>query len=276
MAHETHLKNNKYRQWVKAGLGLRYLQEGLAPFCDDIGKQQHNDIINKIQQTKTPQPNVPCGACQITTLQPDHVPVSKGICPLLQKNCNCCFPKKTKRCPNNICGAIYDSIIQYHASTPPAPFWRNSDSQQWSTDPWSVCKCFINVPGCKDKTSAVDTELIGLLNVIINNKYFHNHFGCNVTGPNNLFSKVRQYRNDILHSTSMELEESKANTYIEDMIAVLQDGKEIVHRQDAQQAVLKLQELKKKDFVITSESKDEMSENVAAEEEHEELKVLNV
>ncbi|XP_060580016.1 uncharacterized protein LOC132736818 [Ruditapes philippinarum] len=254
MAHEIHIKNNKYRQWVKAGLGLGYLKEGLAPFCDGIGRQQHKDIINQIQQTKTPQPNITCGACQITTLQPDHVRVSKGICPLKQDKCNCCFPNNKGPCPNNICGAIYDSIIQYHASIPPAPFWKNSDVQQWSTDPWSVIKCFINVPGYKDKTSAVDTDCIGLLHVIINNKYFHSHIGCNVTGPNNLFSKVRQYRNEIFHSSSMELEESKANCYIDDMIAVLQDGKELLHRQDAQQAVVKLQDLKKKKFIITTEN----------------------
>ncbi|XP_060583434.1 uncharacterized protein LOC132739690 isoform X1 [Ruditapes philippinarum] len=193
MAHEIHLKNNKYRQWVKAGLGLGYLKEGLAPFCDDIGRQQHNDIINQIQQTKTPQPNIPCGACQITTLQPDHVRVSKGICPLKQDKCNCCFPNNNLPCPNNVCGAIYDSIIQSHASMPPAPFWKNSDVRQWSTEPWEVCKCFINAPGYKDKTSAVDTDCTGLLHVIINNNYFHSHIGCNVTGPNNLFSKVTRF-----------------------------------------------------------------------------------
>ncbi|XP_060597830.1 uncharacterized protein LOC132751645 [Ruditapes philippinarum] len=282
MAHEIHLKNNKYRQWVKAGLGLGYLKEGLAPFCDDIGRQQHKDIINQIQQAKTPQPNIPCGACQITTLQPDHVRVSKGICPLKQDKCNCCFPNNKRPCSNNVCGAIYDSIIQYHASMPPVPFWKNSDAQQWSTDPWNVCKCFINAPGYKDKTSAVDTDCTGLLHVIINNKYFHSHIGCNVTGPNNLFSKVRQYRNNIFHSSSMELEESEANSYIDDMIAVLQDGKELLQQPDAQIAVNKLQDLKKKDFIVTTEGfedilgqiKDEMSkvlkstENAATKEEY--------
>ncbi|XP_060590570.1 uncharacterized protein LOC132745639 [Ruditapes philippinarum] len=281
MAHELHLKNNKYRQWVKAGLGLGYLKEGLAPFCDDIGRQQHKDIINVIQQTKAPQPNVPCGVCQITTLQPDHVRVSKGICPLRQDKCNCCFPNNKNQCPNNVCGAIYDSIIQSHASQPPAPFWKNSDAQQWSTDPWSVCKCFINAPGYKDKTSAVDTDCTGLLHVIINNTYFHSHIACNVTGPSNLFSKVRQYRNEIFHSSSMELEESKANSYIEDMIVVLKDGKKLVHRQDAQQAVRKLQDLKKKEFIITTEDfeeiltqiKEEMrTENATTKAEYMELK----
>ncbi|XP_060558715.1 uncharacterized protein LOC132718998 [Ruditapes philippinarum] len=86
----------------------------------------------------------------------------------------------------------------------------------------------------------------------------------------------------------MKLEESKANCYIDDMIAVLQDGKDLLHRQDAQQAVRKLQDLKKKDFIITTEDfedilrqiKDEMAkvlkstENAAtkSEEEYEDLK----
>ncbi|XP_060580814.1 uncharacterized protein CXorf38 homolog [Ruditapes philippinarum] len=265
MAHEIHLKNNKYRQWVKAGVGLGYLKEGLAPFCDDIGKQHHKDIINQIQVTKTPKPNIPCGVCQISTLQPDHVRISKGICPLKQDKCNCCFPNNKKPCPNNVCGAIYDSIIQNHASIPPAPFWKNSDPHDWSVDPWSICKCFINAPGYKDKTSAVDMDCTGLLHVIINNKYFHNHIGCNVTGPKNLFSKVRQYRNEIFHSSNMELEERVANAYIDDMITVLQDGKELLHHQAAQQAVGKLQDLKNKDFIVTTEGFEEMLRQIKEE-----------
>jgi hypothetical protein len=39
----------------------------------------------------------------------------------------------------------------------------------------------------------------------------------------------------------MELEAVDANSYIDEMIAVLQDGKELVYRPEAQQAVKKLQ-----------------------------------
>jgi hypothetical protein len=41
----------------------------------------------------------------------------------------------------------------------------------------------------------------------------------------------------------MELEERDANSYIDDMIAVLQDGKELVYHHAAQQAVGKLQDV---------------------------------
>ena len=55
--------------------------------------------------------------------------------------------------------------------------------------------------------------------------------------------KVRQYRNEIFHSSSMELEETEANSYIDDMVIVLQDGKELVNHPDAQQAVKNLLEV---------------------------------
>ncbi|XP_053405589.1 uncharacterized protein LOC123544632 isoform X2 [Mercenaria mercenaria] len=252
MSHQLHLEKEKYRQWVKAGLGLGYLKEGLAPFCDDVARQQHKDILDNIKQTKN-LPTVTCGQCALRTLKPDHVKIGKNQCPLGQANCNCCYTSGKIACPNNVCGAIYDNIITNHASTPPAPYWKNTQTQQWIKDPWSIAKCFINAPGYDQKTSAADIDCTGLLHVIINNKYFHNHVMCNLAGCN-VFSKVRQYRNEIFHSSTMELEEAKANTYIDDMIAVLQDGKALINRKDAQDAVLKLDELKKANFIITTRS----------------------
>ncbi|XP_060575296.1 uncharacterized protein CXorf38 homolog [Ruditapes philippinarum] len=289
MAHQLQLEKEKYRQWVKAGLGLGYLKEGLAPFCNDIADLQHKDILQNIRSTKSLPSTVTCGGCQVETLKPDHKPVpgnaGNKVCPLGQVKCSCCFKGKIA-CPNNICGAIYDFIVQHHASTPPAPNWKNSDALQWVTDPWSICKCFINAPGYEQKQSAGETDCTGLLHLMINNQYFHSHIGCDVTVTNNIFTKVRHYRNAIFHSSSMELEESEANTYLDDMIAVLQDGKELLHRSDAQIAVKKLQDLKKKDYIITTEGfedilgqiKEEMSkvlkstENAATKDEYEDLK----
>ncbi|XP_060582300.1 uncharacterized protein LOC132738723 [Ruditapes philippinarum] len=289
MTHQLQLEKEKYRQWVKAGLGLGYLKEGLAPFCNDIADQQHKDILQTIRSTKSIPSTVTCCSCQVETLKPDHKPVpgnaGNKVCPLGQVKCICCFKGKIA-CPSNICGAIYDYIVQHHASSPPAPNWKISDAQQWVTDPWSICKCFINAQGYEQTQSAGECDCTGLLHLMINNQYFHSHVGCNVTGTNNLFSKVRQYRNSIFHSSSMELEESEANTYLDDMIAVLQDGKELLQRSDAQIAVKKLQDLKKKDFIMTTEGfeeilrqiRDEMAkvlkstENAATKEEYDDLK----
>jgi hypothetical protein len=192
MTHQLQLEKEKYRQWVKAGLGLGYLKDGLAPFCYDIAHQQHKDILQNIRSTKSIPSTVTCGSCQVETLKPDHEPVGNAgnkVCPLGQVKCSCCYKGKSP-CPNKICGAIYDYIVQHNASSPPAPYWKNSDAQLWSTDPWSICKCFINAPGYEQTQSAGECDCTGLLHLIINNQYFHSHIGCNVTGINNIFSKV--------------------------------------------------------------------------------------
>ncbi|XP_060595331.1 uncharacterized protein LOC132749540 [Ruditapes philippinarum] len=101
---------------------------------NDIADQQHKDILQNIRSTKSLPSTVTCGGCQVETLKPDHKPVpgnaGNKVCPLGQVKCSCCFKGKIA-CPNNICGAIYDYIVQHHASTPPVPDWKNSDARNW-------------------------------------------------------------------------------------------------------------------------------------------------
>ncbi|XP_053383171.1 uncharacterized protein LOC123541325 [Mercenaria mercenaria] len=252
MAHQRHLEKAKFRQWVKAGLGLDYLREGLLPFCDEIVNRHHTAILDDIKQ-KVNLSTVTCGHCTVKTLKPDHVNAGYKQCPFGQVNCNCCFPSAKTSCPNNVCGAIYDAITKSHGSTPPAPNWKNSNTEKWCTDPWSIAKCFISAPGYDQKITAADIDCTGILHIIINNQYFHNHIMQSIDGSD-LFSKVRQHRNKIFHSSTMELEENDANRYIDEMIAVLQDGKELNNRQDTKNAVKKLQDLKKDNFIVTTKN----------------------
>ncbi|XP_053388374.1 uncharacterized protein LOC123550235 [Mercenaria mercenaria] len=259
-AHQSQLKNSKYKNWIKAGLGLKYVNEGLKPFCDDLISQQHIDILNKLKQRHNVT-IVKCGTCQWQTLQPDHVQTKSKQCPLGQVNCNCRHPGGKVACPNNVCGAIYDEIIKLHASTPPAPYWKNTDAQHWCTDQWSIAKCFINAPGYAQKLPP-EIDSSGLLHIIINNKGLHSHIQCVLSG-NDVFSKVRECRNTLFHCNAMEVEDSDMNMYLDDMIAVLQDGKELIKRHEAQAGVQKLLELKGKDFVITSTDEDEVKSDMA-------------
>ncbi|XP_053405474.1 uncharacterized protein LOC123522912 isoform X2 [Mercenaria mercenaria] len=65
----------------------------------------------------------------------------------------------------------------------------------------------------------------------------------------------------------MELEQTDADAYIDDMIAALQDGEELRSRQDAKDAVKKLQELKNEKFIITTEYMEEVCLDMREETE---------
>ncbi|XP_053381389.1 uncharacterized protein LOC123556510 isoform X2 [Mercenaria mercenaria] len=257
MEHKAQLKNVKYRNWVRAGLGIKYVKEGLEPFCDHLVNQQHIAILDKVKR-KHNLSAVTCGLCDVRTLQPDHVQTKTRQCPLGQTYCNCLHPRGKISCANKVCGAIYDEIIQLHASTPPAPNWKNTDAQQWCTEPWAVAKCFINAPGYEaNKSRAVEFDCPGLLHVLINNIEFQQHIKCVITGTD-VFSRVRKSRNDIFHSHSMELEDTEVNNYIDDMIELLEDEHEIKHRQESKDAVKNLIELKREDFITTTTDEAEI------------------
>ena len=182
------LKNPKYRSWVKAGLGLKYVKEGLEPFCNDIVNQQHTDILDNVKR-KHGLTTVTCGTCNLRTLQPDHVRIKHAGCPLQQKDCNCQYPKGKILCPNNVCGAIYDEVINLHSSRPPCPNWKNTDVGLWCSDPWAIAKCFINAPGYSQKSTASELDTTALLHVLINNRGLHTHLSTMITGSD-AFSKV--------------------------------------------------------------------------------------
>ncbi|XP_053373330.1 uncharacterized protein LOC128546563 [Mercenaria mercenaria] len=261
--HQQQLKNAKYRSWVKAGLSLKYLKEGLEIFSEDVVKQQHVYLLNASKQTHNLSA-VNCNCCSLRTLQPDHVRTKSRQCPLGQVNCNCQFPGGKVACPNNVCGALYDQIIINHASTPPAPFWKNTHVQNWSTDEWAVAKCYINAPGYATKTNATDIDCTGLLHLFINSKYLQTKIQCKITGQD-VFSKTRSARNSIYHSSSLEMEETEVNDIINNMIAVLEDGKEFLNRPESKAAVKKLKELKNSDFVISTLSEAETIKDAIAE-----------
>jgi hypothetical protein len=189
MAHEKQLKNPKYRTWVKAGLGLKYVKEGLEQFTVDILDEQHQAILMTVRKSSKSMSSH-CNQCQINTLMPNHVRTKSNHCPFGVSDCNCRQPRGKLTCPNDICGGIYEQIILLHASFPPAPYWRNTDSTLWCSSPWEIAKCFINAPGYAHTTSASGTDCAGLLHIIVNHLGFHSHLKCDITGSD-IFSKVR-------------------------------------------------------------------------------------
>ncbi|XP_053386843.1 uncharacterized protein LOC123563372 isoform X4 [Mercenaria mercenaria] len=256
MAHEKQLRNPKYRSWVKSGLGLKYLKEGLEQFTVDVLDEQHLAILMTVRKASKSMATS-CNQCQVNSLLPNHARTRSNHCPLGVNDCNCRQPKGKRTCPNDICGAIYEEVIHLHGSTPPAPYWRNTDATLWCSNPWEIGKCFINAPGYAHTRSASETDCAGLLHIIVNNKGFHSHLQCDINGSD-ILCKTRQYRNEILHSASMELENETAGNYIDDMIAVLQDAKELCSRAESVEAVKKLTELKTKDFIVSTENEMEI------------------
>ncbi|XP_053388725.1 uncharacterized protein LOC128551828 [Mercenaria mercenaria] len=248
MAHQGEIENVKYRNWVRGVLAYKYLRCGIEGFADAIAQKEHERILHVVKQN--PSFKV-CNKCDLRTLRPIHEcdpNIKKRECPLQLASCNCLKEKKyTKKCRHNACDAILEEIIKSHASSPPAPNLKNTDIEKWCSAPWEVAKCFIAAPGYRKKTDASDIDIAGLLHVFINSIEFQNKI-TNV----NIFKEVLYKRNMIFHSTTMELDDKEMSDCIDDIITILEDDKELKARNEAQQSVAKLRQLKQHDFIITT------------------------
>ncbi|XP_053401747.1 uncharacterized protein LOC123549072 [Mercenaria mercenaria] len=248
MSHQEELEKKKYRNWVRGGLAYKYLKEGIKGFADDVVEEERRKINQDVISGRS------CNKCSIRNLRPLHTckkdHAGRNKCAWGQNSCNCLYRKK-QRCPAKVCDVIMEEILKNHASTPPSPNWKNTDLQKWCSAPWEIAKCFINAPGYSDKSTADDIDISGLLHVFINNISYKTHLSDNIN-RGDIFQKILQRRNELFHSPTMEMENTKLNACIDEIIAILEDEKELKARHDAQSAVVKLKQLKQENFIITT------------------------
>jgi hypothetical protein len=160
LTHRKQITKELYRNWMKGALSLKYLKIGLEGISDKAVIKQHNDLMKKLGNT--------CNTCTEETL----LPHKQDLCPRQRKyQCLCTkSQKETSRrmCPNGgFCGSVYNAIVcKYRFQD---PLFMNTDVQKWSSDPWSIARCFINTTGYKGKQSAKETDCSGLLSMCINN-----------------------------------------------------------------------------------------------------------
>ncbi|XP_053381559.1 uncharacterized protein LOC123556485 [Mercenaria mercenaria] len=242
------LEDPLYKNWVRSALSLKYLKHGIHSFVDRIAKQHHTDLLySYIKGTGCVAKS--CSECTLENLLPDH-PRSRCIQKFGSK-CFCNNPSGRRKCPNNFCSRFYDLIGLAHDER--NPIWANTDPARWFGDHWAMAKCFLGTTGYSDKHTAVETDASGLLSIMLNNIEIRNHLDC----PDNM-SKARGIRNDIMHSTSFEVDDEKLCWYVDQMILVLQDKKELINEEAAKNAVVNLTKLKRNQIYISEEDVSEM------------------
>ncbi|XP_060592345.1 uncharacterized protein LOC132747054 [Ruditapes philippinarum] len=259
------LDKDLFTNWVRGAKGLEYLQEGLQEFVGEKVLQCRDNTLQNIKSTLPSGSPQQCNQCTENNLSPEHFNSTKACnrWTCSQKTSNNCFGSKPvgrRKCPaNGICSKFYDAIIDEHAFKD--PLWKNTNPSTWCSDPhgWSYAKCFQTTKG--PGTSAQDTDAAGLLSIIINNKSIQNF----VTGINphtkSSFHTARDIRNEILHSSKLEIDETTVCSYLDAFIVVLQDPKCLINEEASKEAVHKLTQLKNNTIHISQGDMVSLLEN---------------
>lgn len=257
MEHEDFIKNKKYHAYVKGGLALRYLQDGVRDFVKDVSEKQHEQIKMAVGLT----PENTCNNCQIKTLKP-HSPIEgskpgKYNCPKTRPKCNCVRKENTlSECPKNICNVFVEAIIESEVNG--EPNWKNTNIlSQWPNNSWEIQKCFIKSPGYDKTTSADETDAAGLLILMAHNKFFQNYMEVI---PD---KKITDWRGALFHG-NMELEDEQLTSAIEEIKTILQDEKCLKNMECSKRAIRNVEKLQTENFYMSKEDEKNVSRDALA------------
>ncbi|XP_053373350.1 uncharacterized protein LOC128546572 [Mercenaria mercenaria] len=248
MSDRAELRNPLYRNWVRASLGLKYLQQGLAGFVSNLSDQRHQSHLYSYRKvTGSPAPS--CTDCTADNLLPEHP--RKTCIQKYRSKCFCNSPAGRRSCPNNFCSRFYDLIVLDHDER--NPVWTNTNPSCWYRNHWSFARCFLATAGYSDKQLAADTDAAGLLSILINNVEFRASLDsvCN-------FEKARNTRNDVVHTATFEIEDKELIPIIDQFIEILQDKKSLINDAGAQQACFHLEKLRKDEVNISCQKAEEL------------------
>ncbi|XP_052806296.1 uncharacterized protein LOC128235525 [Mya arenaria] len=222
--------------------GLRGLVEG------ESHRVQQN-IHSSVLHARHLAAGTTCSLCLTEHVLPCP---TRGLCSHPR---NCKYhntPFKIHRpCPSQICDDFRDKIRAVHRYS--GPSWKNTKADQWCTNHWQIAKCFMPPDGYHDVTSYDETDFNGIISVMINCTEFERHMSFPIGNQPNPLTEARVIGRNIRHSPDLKVTDTDLADYFATLNALLTDSTFLVSDKDAQQGVLKLQQLEKGTLPITTE-----------------------
>ena len=149
-----------FENWIKSGMALKYTEEGLLPFVEEVLEHQHETIYKTVLSNSIDKTE--CNDCFVQNILECYTP---KICSGGAKRCT--FHDKNeptkpyRQCPRNHCNRVKYEIVASHRHR--TTFFKNTRSEQWCDSSWEVAKCFISNPWYTDKKSARDNTVASRL-----------------------------------------------------------------------------------------------------------------
>ncbi|XP_053383427.1 uncharacterized protein LOC128549805 [Mercenaria mercenaria] len=247
--YSSKLSGSKFKNWIKAGLGVLYTKQGIEPFVHDEIEQFQQKCLSDICNNNGFPAGTTCSSCCIENVV---------VCPT-NRICNarrgkCSFHRNSATqylpsgCPNKICHNFKSEIQGAHRYY--GPSYKNTDATQWCSNPWEVAKCFMPPDGYKDATNAADTDFNGIISVIMNYEAFQMKIHDDLSKPYNIFEQGREVGKAVRHCPQLEMEDTNLQHYFSILQNLLSDPAYLSANTAAQDAKAKLLQLQNDTLVV--------------------------
>lgn len=149
-------KTKESQNWAKCSVAIQVARLGILEFCQSKIKNFHSYLISKLP----PGSAIACTTCNVRDVLPYST--SGHRC----RVCKC----PSKQCPVGICDVLRNEIEKQHRYG--VISWKNTNIENWFDTPWEVAKCYFPPDGYKLKTTGEETDINGLISLILMNKVF--------------------------------------------------------------------------------------------------------
>ncbi|XP_045205179.2 uncharacterized protein LOC123557644 isoform X2 [Mercenaria mercenaria] len=262
------LSESKFKNWIKAGLGVLFTKEGIEPFVYDEIEQFQKKCLSDICNNNGLAASTTCSSCcteNVVVCPTDRIcNVGRGKCSFHR---NTATLYRLSGCPKNICHHFKNEIQNAHRFY--GPSYKNTDATQWCSNPWEVAKCFMPPEGYKDVMAAAETDFNGINSVIINYKSFQSKVHDDLSRRNNIFDKAREVEKAVRHSSHLGMEDEDLQQYFSILQNVLSDPGYLASNSTSQNAKKKLSQLQNDTSVIGIGDIRKMLDDVAKAVEDE-------
>ncbi|XP_053382072.1 uncharacterized protein LOC128549457 [Mercenaria mercenaria] len=243
--YDPKLSGAKFKNWIKAGLGVLFTKEGIEPFVYDEIKQFQQKCLSDICNNNGLPAGTTCSSCcteNVIVCPTNRIcNARRGICNFHRNSATQYLPSG---CPNKICHNFKNEI--QHAHRYYGPSYKNTDATQWCSNPWEVAKCFMPPDGYKDATKSADTDFNGIISVILN----YGAFQSKISNKNNIFEQGREVGKEVRHCPQLEMEDTDLQHCFSVLQNLLSDPAYLSANTDAQNAKTKLLQLQNDTLVI--------------------------
>ncbi|XP_060596595.1 uncharacterized protein LOC132750602 [Ruditapes philippinarum] len=240
---ESKPSKKNFHNWLKSNLALMYTRNGLKRFVsDEINSFQRDTYISILKQLDL-ELDTMCSDCSTNAIVSD-------------KECEKCKRKSCQHtyCPKKgLCNSFLFEIRKAHKHK--APSWNNTDARQWCSDPWQLAKCYMPEHGYSTKRTIEETDLNGVLSVILNNKIFARKLSADPKHPDKIFQKARTFSNKVRHEATYEIDDDEFENILSVLISCL-EVQPIAQTKEAQDAIKNILELKDSKWYIHTSLSD--------------------
>ncbi|XP_045195951.2 uncharacterized protein LOC123551241 [Mercenaria mercenaria] len=249
-----------FQNWLKASLVISFVKEGISNCVSRKIDQCHEKILKETYLLGQYDRGQICTECSTENVLPC---TTKRMC-IFNKVRQCQFhnsiEKKHKTCPKGICNKIKDQIKKLHKCK--IPSWSNTRAERWCQHPWEIAKCFMPPNAYLHANSVSETDLNGILSVVINHKEFRDiSTECDC-------EKVRELVNKLRHSPELLLTAEELNVIIDTLCSFLSGSEYLRKDEKAKTAIQKIEKLKSAQLTISASEISTILQDVIVTNSH--------